>query len=118
MAHVSGFTASDSVTISSGASLAAAGLDIQDRAIVGIDMPAAWTTANLTFQTSDDNSTFQDLYDETGSEYTVTAAPARNIVLVNSLPMGHRYVKVRSGTSASAVVQTADRVLKVLTTNL
>lgn len=119
MAHVSGFTVSDTVAIASGASIAASGLDISDRALVGVILPATWTTADLTFQTSDDNVTFQNLYDENGTEYTLTGSTgARNIAILNGLVIGHRYIKVRSGTSGSAVTQTGARSLTVLTMNL
>lgn len=78
---------------------------------VGIQMPAVWTTANLTFQGSSDNVTFGDVYDENGSEVVITAAASRFITLPPRLMVGPRYLKVRSGTAAVPVSQAGLRVL-------
>jgi len=83
-------------------------------ALVGIEMPAAWTAAELTFQTSFDSVTYQDLYDEFGMEVTVQAAASRNIQM-NPAEWTHvKYLKVRSGTSGTPVAQAAGRVIYLL----
>lgn len=80
-----------------------------------IIMPASWTPASLTFQVSVDGTTFQDLYDEYGSEVTVTAAASRTIRLTAADWWGVGLsIKVRSGTSAAVVNQTAARALKIV----
>jgi len=86
------------------------------RVLCGIDMPADWTAANLTFQASyNSGGTFDNLYDQYGTEKTVTAAEDRFIPLDDpAFWMGVRYLKVRSGTAASAVAQGAERVIQLI----
>lgn len=95
--------------IDNGASLSAA-VDLGNNRLSRVVIPAAWTTANLTFQTSADGTTYTDLYDAAGTEYTVTVGGAlRSIVIPLADFIGVRYVKVRSGTTGSAVTQGAAR---------
>ncbi len=98
------------VTIASSASLSSA-VKLRGELLTIIEMPAAWDAANLTFQTSGDGSTFMNLYDENGSEVTVTAAVSRRIRLEPSQWAGIAEIKVRSGTSSSAVTQSATQTL-------
>lgn len=100
-------------TIAASASLSDA-VDMQGRDVVGFEMPAAWTTANLTFQVSLDNTTFNDLYDDAGNEETVTAAASRFISVDPVMFRGALYLKVRSGTTGVPVNQAAERVIKVV----
>lgn len=103
-------------TIANGASLSAAiELGVVGAALVGIEMPAAWTAANLTFQASVDGTNFNNLYDKDGNEVTVTASTSRYIGLIPSLFAGFRAMKIRSGTSGAAVNQGGDRILKIVT---
>lgn len=101
------------VTIASGGSLSAS-VDLEGYRLVRVDMPASWTAANLTWQVSTDDSTFYDLYID-GSEYTTTAdaSNAYGIPVSDSVQM-YRYLKVRSGTSSSAVSQGADRTIRLV----
>lgn len=115
------FSFSTTVTIASSASLSDAvnfvdgSLFYQERpALCGIIMPGTWTTADLTFQASEDGSTFNDLYDELGAEVTVTAAASRYIRLSPADWARIRHLKVRSGTSGSAVAQGGDRTITLL----
>jgi hypothetical protein len=95
-----------------------------DFAIVGIIMPATWTTANLTFQVSTERinqtpaesapSTFANVYDDSGNEVTVTAAASRALMLSQNVLIVGKTFKIRSGTSGTPVDQTATRVLTVL----
>jgi hypothetical protein len=108
-----------SVTIANGTSLSGAldtGNVTSTSTIAGFVMPASWTAANLTFQVSSDDSTYQNLHDDAGAEITVTAAAARNISLREDLLRvlaSWRWVKVRSGTASSPVNQLAERVVEV-----
>ena len=71
----------------------------------------AFASTYLTFQTSEDDATYRDLYDDAGNEYTVTAAASRAIV-VNPVDFySCKFVKVRSGTSGTPVNQGASREL-------
>jgi hypothetical protein len=80
-----------------------------------IGMPATWTAANLTFQVSHDGTTWKNLYDDEGNEVTVTAAASRMIRLYPEEWAAFKHLKIRSGTSGSAVAQGGDRTLIVLT---
>ncbi len=101
------------VTIASGQSLGSA-VDLAHAALIRIQMSTAWTTANLTLQTSTDGLIYQDAYDSYGVEYTIVAVAAHNIILPPLDFIGMRYLKLRSGTAGSPVVQTADRTLTLV----
>jgi hypothetical protein len=100
--------------IANGASLSGA-VALGAGAPVAIATPAAWTAANLTFQGSVDGTTFLNLYDDAGTEVTVTAAVDRYIALSASLFAGCRFLKIRSGTAGTPVNQGAARTLTVVT---
>ncbi len=103
-----------SVTIASGASLSAA-TDLGPYRVFAIVMPASWTTANLTFQGSSDGINFFDLYDDTGTEVSVTATASKYIILTSPVKLlGLRWLKVRSGTTGTPVNQAADRIVKLV----
>lgn len=104
-------------TIASGASLSDA-VDMKSCTPARIILNSAgassgaWTTANLTFKSSEDGSVFGKLTDEFGAEVTVvvdsTAAAAGQVTIVLSpaawwVP---RYLQIRSGTSGTPVTQT------------
>lgn len=95
--------------IANGASLSQA-FAVGSGTLVAVVMPAAWTTAVLTFQGSCDGGvTFTDLYDASGNEITVTVAAAQK-VLIDHMD-GNAYLKIRSGTGGSPVTQGAARTL-------
>lgn len=105
------------LTIANGASLSDRALIPDDISAMAIHMPAAWTAADLTFQASEENSgTFKDVYTDAGDEVTVSAAASRAISIdLNSSALApYQYVKIRSGTSAAAVNQGADRELIIV----
>lgn len=105
-----------SATIASGGSLSTP-LELEGAAIFGLIMPAEWTAANLTFQACDTfGGTYQNLYDDSGTEVTVTAAAARCIAIdLAALKLaGFNYIKIRSGTSATPVNQAAARTIKLI----
>lgn len=82
---------------------------------VGLQMPAAWTTAALTFAVSYDKGvTYAPLYDGAGNEYTVQAAASRAIALDPAVFSGVRYFKIRSGTNGSPVTQGAARAIGIM----
>ena len=97
-------------TIANGASLSGA-IKFGNRRLARIDMPAAWTAADLTFQGSVDGTTFSDLYDADGNEYTIQADASRCIIVALNDFIGLPYIKIRSGTSAAAVNQSGTRTI-------
>lgn len=88
------------------------------RQMVGVQMPAAWTAASLTFAVSHDGTTFVPLY-WNGAEYTILAAggaaASSGVALEPAAFAGWPFVRIRSGTAASATNQTAERTLQALT---
>ena len=96
-------------TIASGASLSDEVRVPGGKAVVVIQMPASWTTANLTFQVSLDGANYYNLYDDLGGEVTVNAAASRIIRLVPADWWAAPFLKIRSGTSGTPVNQAGDR---------
>ena len=100
-------------TIASAAALSNE-IDLAGSALQTILMPAAWTAAVLTFQIAEaTGGTFQDVYDDSGSEVTVTVAASRAIPMPAEIA-GARFVKIRSGTTGTPVNQGAERLIVVL----
>jgi len=78
-----------------------------------IQMPADWTTANLTFEVSVDGSTYAPLYKDDGSEYVVSASTSR-VILLNVVDFATiRFIKIRSGTVGTPVNQADTRTLNI-----
>lgn len=94
--------------IASGASLSGA-IYVGSGKLVSIQMPAAWTSAGLSFAGSADGVTFNPIYDGSGAEVTF-AADAAEMIAIDRFE-GAIWLKVRSGTVGSAVTQGADRSL-------
>lgn len=97
-----------STTILNSASLSSA-IGIGDLTLLCLQMPSAWTAANLTFQASLDGATYANVYGDDGTEYTVTADASRVIYLDPSKFAGMTHVKIRSGTSGAPVSQGGNR---------
>ena len=103
-------------TIANGEALSGE-IDLGGYQIGAIQMPAAWTAANITFTAATaTGGTFQSLYDDSGLEVTVTAAAAECIALssnaLNLAPL--RFIKIRSGTAATPVNQGAARTIQLI----
>jgi hypothetical protein len=87
--------------------------------LVGIQMPAVWTAAGLTFQVSPDGgATWCELYDDAGNEVTVITPPAGAFIAFVTHPSnawrGINMLKVRSGTAAVPVVQTPGATITLI----
>jgi hypothetical protein len=113
------------VLISSGTALSAE-VTVGAKRIVGIQMPAGWDAASITFAALTRQSaaappvlTFGKVQDAGGTEVTVTAPAADTYVaLADTVALyGLGRVKVRSGVAATPVNQTADRVLYLVCTD-
>jgi hypothetical protein len=98
------------LTIANGASLSDGGA-LGGRIPTIIMMPAEWTAAGLTFQGSHDGTTYYDLYDEDGTELTIPTSATRRIIISPTHFTDHKYLKVRSGTAATAIAQGAERII-------
>lgn len=104
----------ETATIANGASLSAA-VNIAHMDLFAIEMPAAWTAASLTFQGSYDGTTYSDLYDDAGNEVTFTVDASRYVLIRTPAQFfGLKKLKVRSGTTGSAVNQGAARSINLI----
>ena len=94
-------------------------IDLQGHVLVAIQMPSTWTAADLTFQVSlDGGTTFNNLYDSEGTEVALKVAASQVVAIKDPALMWHSgKIKLRSGTAALAVNQTAARTL-ILATRL
>ena len=100
-------------TIANGASVSG-NVNINNRIPTGIFMPAGWTAADITLQTSLDGSTWVDVYAIDGTEYALTVAASRFIPIDSSALLGiGTHLRIRSGTAGTPVNQGAERVLSV-----
>jgi hypothetical protein len=102
-----------SVTIPNGAALSNAA-KLNGATLLGIEMPAAWTAAGLTFQHSIDGTNFFDLYDAAGAGIAMTVVASHYVAPSFLAWQGVIYLKVRSGTSGTPVNQGAERILKLV----
>ena len=107
-------TTTVSATIAAGGSLSGEVTLPLGYYLAALVMPSAWTAADLTFQISADNATFADFYDNAGVEITVPAAASRAIMLDSDTWRAVRFLKVRSGTSATPVNQSSSRTITLI----
>lgn len=94
-------------------------VDIGGYPLVGILVPASWTTAPITLQGSPDGgTTWGELTDISGVPIEIsslTAGTAYFVALDPARLRGLRSIRVRSGTLASPVAQTSAITLTLLT---
>lgn len=74
-----------------------------------IVMPAAWSSAGLSFQVSLDNVTYNDLFDAKGLELNYPVQPGTAVVVDVKNRMTGTWVRLRSGTRDHPVNQSAIR---------
>jgi hypothetical protein len=105
-----------SVAISTAANGQSGVIDMTGCVLVGIEMPASWTTGDLTLLAATaEAGTYNAVYGSTGDEITISAAASRFISLSPLTSVGYRWLKVRSGTSGAPVAQAAARSLTLVT---
>lgn len=104
------------VTIANGESLSSVA-NLGRRSLLAIVTPAAWTTASLTFQGSDDGAAFADIYDDGVERAIASAIVVASRWLVMPAPdlwLSIPFLKLRSGSAASPVNQAALRTIKLV----
>jgi hypothetical protein len=101
-------------TIPAGQSLSD-GVDCTEGYLARIQMPPAWTPANLSFQISTDGIDYFDLIDHvTGLEALIPVIPGTARMFQQDMwARGIGWWKLRSGSRAHHIIQTANRVFKV-----
>ena len=92
------------------------GIDVAGLMLVGVELPATWTAADITLQASSDGTTFKNVFNADGTEFKITAPPAGSMIPLAGIldTMGMRFIKVRSGTAAVPVNQLAARTIRLL----
>ncbi len=113
--HINPYLYEIDITIDTSAGGLSAAVDLQANSPVGIMMSGDWTAGSLTFQASFDNSDFGSMFTASGNELTASAATDIYIALDPADFVGVQYLKVRSGTEGTPVVQAAARALKLHT---
>lgn len=102
------------ITISSGSSLTST-INLAGLRLFSIVMPSSWTAANLTFQMSPDGgTTWVNMRDQNGNEIVAVADVSYGIILNPTQFSSVQYLRIRSGTAASPVAQSADRSLQLI----
>lgn len=104
------------VTIASGAALSDV-IDLSDRTLVGIQMPTAWTAADLAFRaaTSSAGTPVPLFRGSDTARYQIKAAASRHFVLSPLDFAGARWIQLESvDTGGNAVNQGADRTITLL----
>jgi hypothetical protein len=90
-------------------------LDLGERRLAGLIMPAGWTAAAISFDISpDQGATAFPLFDENNAEVALTVAAGRAHAFPIGRMIGWAYIRLRSGLSGAAVNQSADRLLRVM----
>ena len=101
-------------TIAAGAPGLSDAVDLQNFAPVAIIMPNSWVTAGITMQASMDDVTYYNVYDDAGTERSMSAAASRFITLSSSDLIAARYLKLRSGTAGTPVNQTGGAIITMI----
>ncbi len=105
------------LVIPAGAALSNA-IFLGEKTLTGIQMPAAWTAAAVTFQTSNDRGvTWTDFHDAAGNEVKIlNLTPGEFRELDPNAFLALRFLTVRSGVSASPVNQGSAASIGLLST--
>ena len=106
-----------SALIANGTALSAA-VGLGDGTLCGIAMPTTWDAASLSFQVSVDGGVTWGEMQTITAAVSVTAAAGQYIALDPAIWRGINHIKVRSGTLAAPVNQSADRTLTLQTRRL
>jgi hypothetical protein len=75
--------------------------------------PAEWDGANITFQFSQDGTSFYDLFSRDGVEVHIGMRDRLNTITELDITLLKGWFKIRSGMRNSPVAQAADRIFQV-----
>ena len=99
--------------IANGAAISGA-IDCGLACLVGVQMSAAWTAADLYLLASADGVTYGPVSDRSGTPYAVAVAADEVVALDRTVTEAFRYLKIGSGTAALPVNQDAARTVKLI----
>lgn len=88
----------ESVTISNGGTTSTA-IDTSGLSILGIVIPSSFTGTAISFQTSIDNSTYNNLYNTSNTLVSMNVTQARSYGIVPSDFAGWRFLKLVSNAT-------------------
>jgi hypothetical protein len=101
----------DGPTIRAGEALSD-GVDCSAGTIVRITVPREYTDGDMpnhmTFQVSTDGNFYNDLFDDEGTEIFIVARPNQGIVIDRAWARSIAFIKLRSGSRDSPVLQKED----------
>jgi hypothetical protein len=80
-------------------------VDLKNLTPVALILPSSLDGTTISFQAAYGDGSFNNMYNPDDSEYTVTVAVSRHVVLEPKDFFGISRIKVRTGTSASPQVQ-------------
>lgn len=89
----------DDVTVANGATNSSQ-IDLKDKTLLGLFMPAAFTGTTITFLTSQVlGGTDVTVTDGAGTDYSVTVAASKYVPVDPQKFLGVRFLKVKSGST-------------------
>ncbi len=91
-----------------------AGITLGGRTPIYLFIASTVTTLFFSFQISDDNITWYDLFKDDGNEYQVSSALSRCIALDQRFLFSTPYIKVRAGTRDIPITQAGAFNVKLL----
>lgn len=100
-------------------------IDLGSHGLLAIEMPESWAGTAITFQAKAERSVtsaestedWDDVYDDTGTEVSITVAANRVVVIgtVTKAAIGAlRFIRIRSGTAASPVNQSPAKDFRLI----
>lgn len=100
----------ENLTIAAGETVSSA-VDCTDCILRTLRMPTEWSPAVLSFQLSPDGLQFFDLVDAVmGTEVQINVTPNSIVVIPDGIAHPMKFIRLRSGSAAEALVQEAERV--------
>jgi hypothetical protein len=90
-------------------------IDLNGLTVIGVEMPAEWTAAVLTFQGGSTYGALGNVFDIYGNELRLLVVAGGMHPLESVLELlAWRYLRVHSGYAASPVNQMAERTVKLV----
>lgn len=97
----------------------ATGTALEEYIPFAVQMSTGWTGTKISFQVSQDETNYFNMFSSTGGEITLTVAASRYVCFVDPERfLGIKSVKLRAGTSTGTSTQAAARTLKLVTRSL
>jgi hypothetical protein len=84
-------------------------IGLEGRFIVGLITPLDWDSAVATIMISGEGDNYYDLFDARGNEFVFNITPGVMIYVDHEIFLMAKYIRLRSGTRAKPVEQSAVR---------